>query len=225
MGLPGVQVAENRRQSAAMKIGILGAGHIGSMLAGHFVRAGHEVAISNSRGPETLADLVTELGDNARAVAPDEAARFGDLVVVALPLKAYRDVPPDAVAGKVVIDTMNYYPQRDGQFPQLDSGAATSSELLQEHLQGAHVVKAFNSIRWDSLRDKAHTGPVEPRLGIPIAGDDEAAKQEVDDLLEEIGFDGVDAGSLGEGGRKFQVGAPLYGAELPSPELAQRLGA
>jgi predicted dinucleotide-binding enzyme len=221
MRVPGVFVAENRRQSPAMKIGVLGAGHIGATLARHFVRAGHEVAISNSRGPETLADVADETG--ARAVSADGAARFGDLVVVAVPLMAYRDVPPDAVAGKVVIDTMNYYPQRDGQFPELDSDETTSSELLQQHLPDAFVVKAFNSIRWDSLRDKAHTGPVEERLGVPIAGDDEAAKQQVDDLLEEIGFDGVDAGRLGEGGRKFQVGTELYGVELPSAELADRL--
>lgn len=206
-----------------MKIGILGAGHIGGTLARHFVRAGHEVAISNSRGPETIRDLVAELGVGARASTADEAARFGDLVVVAIPLKAYRDVPPDAVADKVVIDTMNYYPQRDGQFPELDSGEMTSSELLQQHLPGAFVVKAFNSIRWDSLRDKVHVGPREERLGIPIAGDDEAAKQQVDDLLEEIGFDGVDAGPLGEGGRKFQVGTALYGVELRSAELADAL--
>jgi predicted dinucleotide-binding enzyme len=206
-----------------MKIGILGAGHIGSTLAQHFARAGHDVAISNSRGPETLTDVVAELGAGARAVTADEAARLGDLVVVAIPLKAYRDVPPDAVAGKVVVDTMNYYAQRDGQFPQLDADETTSSELLQDHLPDAFVVKAFNSIRWDSLRDKAHTGSLEERLGIPIAGDDEAAKQQLDDLLEEIGFDGVDAGRLGEGGRKFQVGTPLYGVELPSRELAARL--
>jgi predicted dinucleotide-binding enzyme len=206
-----------------MKIGIIGAGHIGSTLARHFVGAGHEVAVSNSRGPETLQELVDELGDNARAITVDEAARFGDLVVVSIPLRAYRDVPPDAVVRKVVIDTMNYYPQRDGHFEELDSGETTSSELLQQHLGEAFVVKAFNSIRWDNLRDKGHTGPVETRIGIPIAGDDEPAKREVEDRIEEIGFAGVDAGGLGEGGRKFQVGAPLYGAELPAAELAQRL--
>jgi predicted dinucleotide-binding enzyme len=206
-----------------MKIGILGAGHIGSTLARHFAAAGHEVALSNSRGPDTLTDVVAELGENARALTAGDAARFGDVVVVALPLKAYTDVPVDAVAGKVVIDTMNYYPQRDGQIAELDSGEATSSELVQRHLEGAHVVKAFNAIRWDSLRDKAHTGPVETRVGIPIAGNDEAAKQEVDDLIEEIGFDAVDAGRLGEGDRKFQVGSALYGVELPSAELAERL--
>ena len=206
-----------------LTMGLIGAGHIGSQLARLAVAHRYDVVISNSRGPETLATLVAELGPHARAATVVEAAQAGDIVVVTIPLKHYRTVPVEPLAGKVVIDTMNYYPGRDGQFPELDSDESTSSELVQRHLEGAHVVKAFNSIRWDSLRDKAHTGPVEPRLGIPIAGDDEAAKQEVDDLLEEIGFDGVDAGSLGEGGRMFQVGSPLYGAELPSVKLADAL--
>jgi 8-hydroxy-5-deazaflavin:NADPH oxidoreductase len=206
-----------------MKIGMIGAGHIGSTLARHFVNAGHEVAISNSRGPDSLSDLVAQLGERAHAATVDEAARFGDIVVVAIPLKDYRDVPADAVAGKVVIDTMNYYPQRDGHFEQLDSGETTGSEMLAEHLPDSFVVKAFNSIRFDSLRDKARPGADERHLGIPISGDDESAKQEVDDLLAEIGFDGVDAGPLGEGGRKHQVGSELYGVELPSAELAERL--
>jgi 8-hydroxy-5-deazaflavin:NADPH oxidoreductase len=144
-------------------------------------------------------------------------------VVVAIPFRDYATVPPDAVAGKVAIDTMNYYPQRDGHFAELDSDETTSSEIFAKHVPGAHVVKAFNSIRWDSLRDKAQPAAEAPHLAVPIAGDDLAAKQEVDDLLAEIGFDGVDAGPLGPGGRKFQVGAPLYGAELPSAELAERL--
>jgi len=206
-----------------MKIGIIGAGHIGSTLARHFTKAGHELAISNSRGPETLAELVADLGERARAMTVDEAARFGDLVVVAIPFKDYRDVPPDAVAGKVVIDAMNYYPQRDGNFPELDSDETTSSELLARHLDGAFVVKAFNTICWDKLRDGARQAAEEGHIGIPISGDDEAAKQEVDDLLAEIGFDGVDAGPLGEGGRKHQPGTPVYGADLSSAELAERI--
>ena len=207
-----------------MKIGIIGAGHIGATLAGHFVKAGHEVAVSNSRGPDTLADLVAELGPNARAATVDDAARFGELVVVAIPLKDYESVPADAVAGKVVIDTMNYYPNRDGQFEELDSGATTSSELLARHLPGAFVVKAFNTILWNSLRDKAMPAANTGHIGIPISGDDAAAKQEVDDLLAEIGFAAVDAGPLGEGGRKHQPGTEVYGAELPSDELAARIG-
>ena len=206
-----------------MKIGILGAGHIGATLARHLVDAGHDVAISNSRGPDTLRGLEAELGERAQAMTAADAARFGELVVAAIPFKDYASVSPDAVAGKVVIDTMNYYPARDGRFEELDSDATTSSEIFQRHLPGAFVVKAFNSIRWDSLRDKARPGAGESHIGIPISGDDLAAKQEVDDLIAEIGFDGVDAGPLGEGGRRHQVGSELYGAELPSAELAERL--
>ena len=202
---------------------MIGAGNIGSTLARHFTAAGHDVMLSNSRGPETLTELVTELGERAQAGTVEEAAGFGDLVVVAVPFKDYRTVPPDAVRGKVVIDAMNYYPQRDGNFDELDSGATTSSELVAHHLQGAFVVKAFNTIRWDSLRDKAQLAAEGGHIGIPISGDDAAAKQEVDDLIAEIGFDGVDAGGLGEGGRKQQPGTAVYGTDLPSEELAEQI--
>lgn len=117
---------------------------------------------------------------------------------------------------------MNYYPQRDGQIEELDSGQTTSSELLQRHLDGAFVVKAFNTIRWDRLRDEARPGSATGHIGIPIAGDDEAAKRQVDDLIAEIGFDGVDAGPLAAG-RKFQPGTEVYGADLPSAELAAKI--
>ena len=206
-----------------MKIGLIGAGHIGSTLARHFVNNGHDVAISNSRGPDTLRDLEVELGERAQATTAEDAARFGDVVVVAIPFKDYRAVPADAVRGKVVIDAMNYYPSRDGNFDELDSDATTSSELLQRHVEGAFVVKAFNAIRWDVLRDQARPGAAEGHIGIPISGDDEAAKQQVDDLIAEIGFDGVDAGPLGEGGRKHQPGSEVYGADLPSGQLAAKI--
>jgi predicted dinucleotide-binding enzyme len=206
-----------------MQIGIIGAGHIGSTLARHFVAVGHDVGIANSRGPETLQDLASELGERCHPMTAEDAARFGEIVVVSVPVKAFDDLPADALGGKIVIDTCNYYPARDGHISELDADETTSSELLAGRLQGASVVKAFNAIRWDHLRDDANTRPGGERFGIPIAGDDLTAKQAVDDLIEEIGFDGVDAGPLGEGGRKFQVGAPLYGAQLPSAELAVRL--
>jgi predicted dinucleotide-binding enzyme len=206
-----------------VKIGIIGAGHIGSTLAQHFVNNGHDVAISNSRGPETLRELEAQLGERARAMTVDDAARFGDIVVLAIPFKDYRAIPADAVRGKVVIDAMNYYPSRDGRLEELDSGWTTSSEIVRKHLGGAIVVKAFNAIRWDVLRDQARPGAAEGHIGIPISGDDEAAKQEVDDLIAEIGFDGVDAGPLGAGGRKHQPGTDVYGADLPSAELAAKI--
>src|SRR3954468_23487430 len=165
---------------AAMKIGVIGAGHIGSTLARHFASAGHDVAISNSRGPETLDELAAELGERVQAMTAEDAARFGELAVIAIPFKNYRDLPADALAGKIVIDTNNYYPSRDGHFAELDDDSTTSSELLARHLPGAAVVKAFNSMRSDSLRDKARPAGATGHLGIPISGDDLEAKQVVD---------------------------------------------
>ena len=208
-----------------MRIGIIGSGHIGGTLARCFVDAGHEVAVSNSRGPETLADLATELGPRAQAMTAAEAARFGDLVVVSVPFGRYREVPNEAVAGKVVIDTNNYYPRRDGHFEELDSDRTTSSELLQAHLSGARVVKAFNAILWSRLRDDGRPAGDGDRLGIPISGDEEQAKQAVAELIDEIGFDPVDAGTLAQGGRKHQPGTPAYTDGLPTSELRASLAA
>jgi hypothetical protein len=204
-----------------MRIGIIGAGHIGGTLAGHFVDAGHEVAVSNSRGPETLPGLVDELGGRAQAMTAAEAARFGDVVVVSVPFDRHRELPTEDVAGKVVIDTNNYYPQRDGHFAELDSDRTTSSELLQAHLSGAR--KAFNAIVWTRLRDGGRPAGDGERVGIPISGDDEQAKGTVAELIDQIGFDPVDAGTLAEGGRKHQPGTPAYTGGLATEELRSRL--
>jgi len=202
-----------------VRIGIIGAGHIGGTLAVRLVAAGHEVGTSNSRGPETLAGLV----EGAQPMTAEDAERFGEIVVVSIPLARYREVPTDAVEGKVVIDTNNYYPERDGHIPELDDDSTTSSELLQAHLPGAHVVKAFNAISWTKLRDEGRPAGDPDRVGIPISGDDEQAKHTVAKLIDEIGFDAVDAGSLAGGGRKHQVGAPAYTKGLPTAELRARL--
>jgi predicted dinucleotide-binding enzyme len=207
-----------------MRIGIIGAGRIGGTLAKRFADAGHEVAVSNARGPETLASLVEPLGDGARATIPAEAARFGEVVVVSVPFGRYPEMPAEAVAGKVVIDTNNYYPQRDGHFEELDSDRTTSSELLQARLADARVVKAFNAIVWTRLRDEGRPAGDEERIGIPISGDDEEAKQTAAELIDQIGFDAVDAGTLAAGGRKHQAGGPAYTEGLPTAELRARLG-
>jgi hypothetical protein len=206
-----------------MRIGIIGAGHIGGTLAKRFVDVGHEVAVSNSRGPETLVSLVDTLGDHAQATTTADAARFGDVVVVAIPMGRYREVPTDAVADKVVIDANNYYPQRDGHFEELDNDRTTSSELLQAHLLGAHVVKAFNAIQWMRLRDDGRPAGDPERLAVPLSGDDEEAKRTVAGLIDQLGFDPVDAGTLAEGGRKHQTGAPAYTLGVPTAELRARL--
>jgi 8-hydroxy-5-deazaflavin:NADPH oxidoreductase len=208
-----------------MRIGIIGAGHIGGTLARAFVHADHEVAISNSRAPATLEALADELGPRARAVTAAEAAEFGDVVVVSVPFGRYRELPAESFDGTVVIDTNNYYPQRDGHFGELDSDRITSSELLQAHLPATRVVKAFNAIRWDHLRDDGRPAGDPERIGIPISGDDESAKRIVAELIEQIGFDPVDAGTLAVGGRKHQPGSPIYTADLSPGELRARLAA
>ncbi len=206
-----------------MRIGIIGAGNIGGTLARHFTRVGHEVAVSNSRGPETLQVLVAELGERARALTPAEAIDFGEVIVVSVPFGRFRELPREGAEGKVVIDTNNYYPQRDGQFEELDSDRTTSSELLQEHIRGSRVVKAFNAIFWARLRDLGRPAGDPERIGIPISGDDEAAKKTVAELIAEIGFEAVDAGNLAEGGRKHQPGSAVYTADFRVTELRRRL--
>jgi predicted dinucleotide-binding enzyme len=197
-------------------IGLIGSGHIGGTVARLAVDAGHDVVLSNSRGPATLADLVAELGPHARAATPAEAAAAGDIVVVTIPLKAYRDVPVEPLRGKVVIDTNNYYPQRDGHFAELDDGTTTSSELLQAHLPESHVVKAFNNIQFGHLGRLQRPAGSPERSALAIAGDDEAAKRTVTEFLDSIGYDTVDAGPLAEGWR-YQPDTPAYGQPYVAP--------
>ena len=191
-------------------IGLIGSGHIGSTVARLAVDAGHDVVLSNSRGPETLADLVSELGPRARAATAAEAAAAGDIVVVTVPLKAYRDVPAEPLAGKVVVDTNNYYPQRDGQIAELDDESTTVSELLQAHLPQSHVVKAFNNIHFATLEKLARPSGDPGRTTLPIAGDDLVAKKTVTELLDDLGYDTLDAGPLSEGWR-YQRDTAAYG--------------
>jgi predicted dinucleotide-binding enzyme len=165
------------------------------------VSAGHDVVLSNSRGPETLTDLVSELGPHARAATAAEAAAAGDIVVVTVPLKAYRDVPVEPLRGKVVIDTNNYYPQRDAQIAELDDESMTTSELLQAHLPESHVVKAFNNIYFKQLGSLQRPAGDPARSVLPIAGNDDAAKRTVEEFLDSIGYDAHDAGPLAEGWR------------------------
>ena len=192
-------------------IGFIGSGMIGGTVARLSVAAGYNVVMSNSRGPETLRELVAGLGPLAVAATSGEAAEAGDLVVVAIPVKAIADVPATPLAGKPVLDTGNYYPQRDGQIEVLDNGALTSSSLLQRHLPGAHVVKVFNNIYYRHLASLARPSGDADRSALPIAGDDAAAKTAVTAYLDAIGYDAVDDGSLPDSWRQ-EPGAPVYGA-------------
>jgi 8-hydroxy-5-deazaflavin:NADPH oxidoreductase len=199
-------------------IGLIGAGHIGSQVARLAVKSGYDVVISNSRGPETLSELVKELGPKAKAGTALDAAKAGDIVVVSVPLKNYRSVPVEPLVGKIVLDTNNYYPQRDGQIPELDDESTTTAELLQSHLPKSKVVKAFNHIYAAELTTHGQPEGSPNRRALVIAGDDAAAKKTVTRLLNEFGFDTVDAGPLREGWR-IQRDTPGYGPRRTAAEL------
>lgn len=190
-------------------IGFVGSGNIGSSVARAAVDHGYEVVLSNSRGPGTLTDLVAGLGPHARAATAGDAIRAGDLVLVAIPLKNIFDLDPAPFVGKVVIDADNYYPQRDGQIAALDDESTTTSELLQAHLVGARVVKAFNHIRSAEIVSTAQPAGVAGRRALIVAGDDAAAKAQVADFIDAIGFDVLDLGPLSEGWR-IQRDTPGY---------------
>ncbi len=190
-------------------IGLIGSGNIGSTVARLAVEAGYDVVLSNSRGPETLADLVAELGPRARAASAADAAAAADIAVVTVPLKNYRQVPVEPLRGKVVIDTNNYYPDRDGRIAELDDESTTTSELLQAHLDGSAVVKAFNNIYVDHLATLARPTGDPERSVLPVAGDDAEAKATVRQLLDTIGYDSLDVGPLAEGWR-FQRDTAAY---------------
>ncbi|WP_405969762.1 NAD(P)-binding domain-containing protein [Streptomyces sp. NBC_00988] len=190
-------------------LGLIGSGNIGSTLARLAVDAGLDVVLSNSRGPGTLSGLVDELGSQARAATPAQAAAVGDWVVVTIPVGAVGTVPREPLVGRTVIDTGNYFAPRDGTIPELEARELTDSELLQRHLVEAHVVKAFNNINYQHLRALPRPVNAADRTSLPIAGDDPGAKKHATELLSLLGFDAVDMGPLAESWRS-QVGAPVF---------------
>lgn len=200
-------------------LGLIGSGNIGSTLARLAVDAGIDVVLSNSRGPETLAGLVDELGPHARAATAEEAAALGDLVVVTIPLKHLRDVPVEPLRGKVVLDTGNYYPERDGSIPELDDESTTTSELLQAHLPESRVVKAFNNIYFEHLATLPRPAGDPERSVLAIAGDDAAAKAEATALIDRLGYDTHDVGPLAEGWR-YQRDTAAYAALYGDPSTS-----
>jgi predicted dinucleotide-binding enzyme len=218
------QGLEARYSTSMATIGIIGAGHIGSQVARLAIAHGYDVVISNSRGPETLSSLVAELGPKARAATPAEAGAAGDIVVVTVPLKNYRQVPVEPLAGKIVIDTNNYYPARDGQIAELDNESTTTSELLQAHLPGSKVVKAFNHIYAHQITTDGRPKGTPNRRALVIAGNDAEAKAVVTRMLDEFGFDTVDAGPLAESWR-IQRDTPGYGPRRNAAELRADLAA
>lgn len=203
-----------------MKIAILGAGMIGGAIARNAAKAGYQVAVSNSRDPETLAELVRELGPQAQALTQADAARWGDVVVLALPMNA--SILPDAasLAGKTVVDAMNYYPQRDGH---IDFGAQATSLWTASHLPGARVVKAFNTIYFKHLEQQGRLDvPPTERRALFVAGDDAEAKATVMQLIESFGFGPVDSGTLAASTRQ-QPDMPLYNRDITQAQAQQLL--
>lgn len=200
-----------------MRIGIVGAGNIGGTLARLFAGAGHEVAVSNSRGPETLRDMVDAIGPRAQAATVEEAARFGEVVLLAVPWRTPEALPPAyLLEGKIVIDAMNPYADGGGI---ADLGDSSSSEETQKRLPGARLVKAFNTIWFQHLATRGRTdGPPEERHAIFLAGDDSEAKSTVARLITDIGFAPVDTGGLRQGGRRQQPGTALYNKVLTGAE-------
>ncbi len=191
-----------------MKIGIIGSGHIGGNAAKLFAKAGHQVAISNSRDPESLAPLVAEIGDaNATAMTVNDAAVYGEVVLLAVPWRTLEALPvPDTTAGKVVIDAMNQYKPGGGMF---DLGDSTASEEVAKRLPGARIVKAFNTMNFETLRTGGKpAGP--DRLVIFLAGDNPEANATVSRLIDEIGFAPLETGPLRDGGRRQEPGTPIY---------------
>jgi 8-hydroxy-5-deazaflavin:NADPH oxidoreductase len=205
-----------------MKIGIIGAGHIGGTLARRLTALGHDVSIANSRGPETLAALARET--RARPVTVEEAARAGDVVIVTIPEKSVPRLPAGLFAGVpddvVVVDTGNYYPQRDGRIDPIEKGT-TESRWVSDQL-GRPVIKVFNSIYARSLLERGKPKGTPGRIGLPVAGDDRRAKDVVIRLVEELGFDGMDAGSLDESWRQ-QPGTPVYCTDLDAEGVRRAL--
>ncbi|MFB8776339.1 NADPH-dependent F420 reductase [Streptomyces broussonetiae] len=194
-------------------IGFIGSGRIGSALAQLAVGAGHDVVLSNDDGPASLRDLVARLGSRARAATPAEAAAAGDVVVVAIPVRAYRQVPAEPLRGKVVIDTLNYDPARQGSVPEIENGDTPPPLLLQAHLKDSFVVKAFSTVFFKHLPELARPAGAPDRSAVPIAGDDAAAKTVVAGMSESLGYDTYDVGPLAES-RRFAPGTPAQLAYL-----------
>ncbi len=196
----------------------IGAGNIGTNVAMAAIQAGYDVVLSNSRGPESLSSVAKELGPMARAATIEEAAAAGDIVLVAIPLKSIGDIPAAPLAGKVVIDANNYYPQRDGRIASLDANETTTSEMLQAHLPDSHVVKAFNNIYAAQIPTDGGPEGAPGRRALPIAGDNAEAKATAAALLDDFGYDAVDLGPLSESWR-VERDTPAYVKPTTADEL------
>lgn len=202
--------------------GIIGAGNIGTAVATAVIGLGHEVVIANSRGPETLAELVAKLGPKARAATAQEAAEAAEVAVVSVPLRAIHDIPVEPLAGKIVLESNNYYPQRDGVVDSLEAGETTTSGLLQEHLPTSKVVKAFNHIGSADITSDGAPAGAPNRRALALASDFPDAAAFVAKLYDDLGFDAVDTSPLSESWR-VERDRPAYGVRQSKQELEANL--
>ena len=205
-------------------IGVIGAGHIGRSFSTAAIRAGHEIVLSNNRGPDTLADLVRDLGPHARAATPAEAGAAGDFAVVAIPLPGTADVPVEPLAGKVVIDTCNYFPDRLGVVARIEDGSITVAGLLQEHLPTSRVVRAFNHIDAADIATDGAPAGTPGRRALALCGDDSDARRVVAELYEQFGFDAVDIGGLDQSWR-LDPGQPAFVVRQDADEMRANVAA
>ena len=207
-----------------MKLGIAGAGFIGRAVARLALANGHEVMLSNSRGPHTLTSTRVSLGCETGSVA--EAAEFAELALIAVPFLAVHAIDPAPFAGKIVMDASNYYPERDGHIGALDAHKTTTSEIVAEHFEGAKIVKAWNAILERDIEKDARpartAAAASDRRALPIAGDDDEAKRIVTGFIDSLGYDVVDAGALSEGWR-FERARPAYCVPLDKTGLIEAL--
>jgi predicted dinucleotide-binding enzyme len=203
-------------------IGFIGAGHIGSQVARAAIAHGYDVVLSNSRGPETLSDLIAELGPKARAATASEAAAAADVAMVTVPFRAYREVPVEPLAGKIVMDSNNYYFERDGHVDELDRGEATVSGLLQAHLPTSKVVKAFNHIQSANITTDGTPAGTPNRRALAVASDHPEAVEWVTRFYDELGFDAVDTSPLSESWR-VERDRPAYVVRQNAEELRANL--
>ncbi|MDR6578486.1 NADPH-dependent F420 reductase [Pseudomonas extremaustralis] len=206
-----------------MKIGVIGAGFIGRAVAQLALAAEHEVMLSNSRGPQTMSSVLSGIR-GVKVGSAQDAAQFGDVVLVAIPFEHYRSVPAQWLEGKTILDPNNYYPERDGHFPALDRFETTTSRLLAEHFSHSKVVKVFNAIFATDLTEHARPHGAPDRRALPVAADDAGAKAQVIGLLDELGFDAVDAGNLDDSWR-FERAKPAYCVPLDQAGLRAALAA
>lgn len=203
-------------------LGIIGAGNIGSQVARAAIAHGYDVVIANSRGPETLADLAAELGPHARAATAAEAAEAADVAMVTVPLGRYREIPVEPLAGKIVLDSDNYYPQRDGRIDELERGEATTSGLLQAHLPTSKVVKAFNHIQSAEITTDGTPAGTPDRRALATASDHADAVAWVTNFYDQLGFDTVDTSPLSESWR-VERDRPAYVVRQNADELRANL--